>query len=400
MSFLHALTVICNDFTDIADIDNLEPTFVYLDSGVRACEEYIWSAQNPLAVEMNENDRKMLQHKNPYVRYLYARVMLFNIQRIKSSYGDRKKRIRDIRHLFLTDDVIRQTHDKTDDVIVNYTNAILENLNAQQRQSKSFDSAVTSTAPIVTYVGAIRPMAVTEFVTEVETPDRVKLLESLREMVIDPAIFDYIIKAGGGLCKDDTFEEIVQWLLDSDADPFVKKYRSRLWLAMHIDQIPLNSKEMLLSIIKDFPKNDTATLMTNIESFIPDDLEAMENVAYNNDRYHSELMDRLFEEIPDKAFNQDEPVEGFEIQKLVDYIYTQRRFRADDYTNSYFMANQNVASYTYYKEFVLIQPKSNSGIVHYTYIPVIDDAQFSKVVLVRIDRDGNIDIVNDIEKEN
>ena len=50
MSFLHALTVICNDFTDITDIRNLEPTYVYLDKGVRACEEYIWSSQNPLAV--------------------------------------------------------------------------------------------------------------------------------------------------------------------------------------------------------------------------------------------------------------------------------------------------------------------------------------------------------------
>ena len=120
---------------------------------------------------------------------------------------------------------------------------------------------------------------------------------------------------------------------------------------------------------------------------------------FYNDKYHSDLIDTLMPPDHQEEYDQNEPVDGFEIQKLIDYIHTQRRFRADDYTNSYFMSNQNIASYSYYKDFILIQPKSNSGVVHYTYVPVIDDAQFSKVVLVRIDRDGNIDIVNDIEKE-
>ena len=400
MSFLHALTVICNDFTDITDIRNLEPTYVYLDKGVRACEEYIWSSQNPLAVEMNEQDRKILQHKNPYVRYLYARVMLYDIQRIKSSYGDRKKRIRDIRMMFLTHDIIRQTHEETDDVIVNLCSTILSNISNEQRKTNSLDSSiVTNIAPIIPYVGAVRPMAITEFATSLETPDRIKLLESLKEMVIHPAVFDYIIKAGGGICRDDDFQTIVSWLLDSDADPFIKKYRSRLWLCMNLDKIPVNSKEMLLSIVKDFPKNDTATMLNVMESLLPEDLEALENVAYYNDKYHSDLIDTLMPPDHQEEYDQNEPVDGFEIQKLIDYIHTQRRFRADDYTNSYFMSNQNIASYSYYKDFILIQPKSNSGVVHYTYVPVIDDAQFSKVVLVRIDRDGNIDIVNDIEKE-
>ena len=99
---------------------------------------------------MNEQDRKILQHKNPYVRYLYARVMLYDIQRIKSSYGDRKKRIRDIRMMFLTHDIIRQTHEETDDVIVNLCSTILSNISNEQRKTNSLDSSiVTNTAPII-----------------------------------------------------------------------------------------------------------------------------------------------------------------------------------------------------------------------------------------------------------
>ena len=104
---------------------------------------------------------------------------------------------------------------------------------------------------------------------------------------------------------------------------------------------------------------------------------------------------------PDEYLDTDtnpDPLSLFDLIPLMNYIYTNRRFRSNDYVRSRFMKMENVATYFIYKGFFFIVPQTSKGEnVDYLYVPVIDDLNGSQAAIIKYWRNGAIDILTENE---
>lgn len=395
MYHLNILTNICNNFTDILDITNLEPTFDYLENGINVFHEYY--------VEWNRKiDRDLLYHHNPMVRYLYLKVVIYDICTTKGSFKDRKFTLVEIIKFLnsLKDPSI------SDKILLNYTTNKLQTIRDFQYKTNALENTVTTVSPINPYSGEyIKSYPIESFEMNLSTKQRIDILKELQDIILNDECCEELIRYGGMYAATElSLSDVINYVNNSSINVLLRRYLGLIYLAKNIDKIQTNEKELFINTMRTLKLgNNPGKSISNMESLIKDSsITSLENFAFYDDMQRQNLLEKMLgDDVND--INRDgiidNPVEGFDIQKLINYLYTERRYRANDYTNAFFMKGQNIASCTFYKGFVLIQPKSASGQIHYIYVPVIDDAQLSKVVLVRIDREGKISIVNAIDKE-
>lgn len=127
------------------------------------------------------------------------------------------------------------------------------------------------------------------------------------------------------------------------------------------------------------PASETK-LMTDMEA-----LDTFDKYMKDPDKYLDQY----------KAMDKD-PTALFDLDTLMNFIYTNRRFRSDAYTRSRFMTAERIADYVFYKSFVIIVPKSADGNDSpFLYVPVIDDLNGSRPAIIKFWRDGKIDILSE-----
>lgn len=97
-----------------------------------------------------------------------------------------------------------------------------------------------------------------------------------------------------------------------------------------------------------------------------------------------------------KTDTSTDPLSLFNLTGLMNYLYTNRRFRSNDYVRSRFMTMERVANYTLYRGFFLIIPQKDNGEnTDYLYVPVIDDLNGSQVAIIKYWRNGEIEILTE-----
>lgn len=392
---LNILTNICNNFTDIMDITNLEPTYDYLENGIAAFYEYY--------IEWNRKiDKDILYHRNPMVRYLYLKVVIYDICITKGSFKDRKSALVEIIKFLnnLKDPAI------SDKVLLRYATNKLQMIRDFQYKINALENTVTAISPINPYSGEyIKLYPIESFETNLSTKQRLDILKELQDIILNDEYCEELIRCGGRYAATElSLSDVINYVNNPGIDVLLRRYLGLIYLAKNIDKIQTNEKEMFINTMRTLKLGDDPEKSISCMEYLIKDssIESLENFAFYDDMQRQNLLEKMLgDDVNDMDRDGiiDDPVEGFDIQKLINYLYTQRRYRANDYTNAFFMEGQNIASCTFYKGFVLIQPKSASGQIHYIYVPVIDDAQLSKVVLVRIDRDGKVSVVDAIDKE-
>ena len=91
-----------------------------------------------------------------------------------------------------------------------------------------------------------------------------------------------------------------------------------------------------------------------------------------------------------------DPLELFDLTPLMNYIFTNRRFRTNQYTRSAFMDIPSIGGYTFYKGFLIVEPETPEGHeMNYLYIPVVDDLNGSQVSVIKYWRNGTIEVISE-----
>jgi hypothetical protein len=126
--------------------------------------------------------------------------------------------------------------------------------------------------------------------------------------------------------------------------------------------------------------------------------KAMSNLPATESELEDELDNYdMIDRFSKSTAPEDEPdvQDMFDLNKALSFIYTHKQYRANRYTNMAFMRMANIGGYTYYNEFLVIQPKADDGTtVNYLYIPLIDDLNGSRVCVLKLWRSGTIDILS------
>ena len=93
-----------------------------------------------------------------------------------------------------------------------------------------------------------------------------------------------------------------------------------------------------------------------------------------------------------------DPTALFDLDILMNYIYTNRRFRSNEYVRTRFMTVESIGDYVFYKTYVLIVPRNSDGDDSpFLYVPVIDDLNGSQPAVIKFWRDGRIEVLSENE---
>ena len=290
-----------------------------------------------------------------------------------------------------------------DRAIQAYASTALDKLVNHRRMTKSLDSSyVTGFSPIVPYIGHIeKPLDIVKdaaIVGEEETLRR-KIINVYYSIPVLMALFENasrmieaweIMKKSSGVIVADILIPLPE---------IVQSYMTLVFAYLYPDKI--GSREDHLRI-ENALSGEFESLLNTCMEYVPKDVTALENLAFYEDRQREALLDKM------AATPMDTPVtrgreKFFDIQKLINYIITSRRYRTNAFARSYFIG-PNVKNVTYYDDYAILQPVPHKGDedvpspdAEYLYCPVIDDAQFGRIVLLRLSKAGHIDVVTDFD---
>lgn len=350
-----------------------------------------------------EHWKSFFNNPQPIIRYTYLGAVMYDyLNSSTHTYGELKAVLQRI----MTE--ILHVHDDGyemigDNAIRAYASTALDKLVSHRRMTKSLDSSyVTGFSPIVPYVGHIeRPLDIVKdaaIVGEEETLRR-KIINAYYSIPVLMALFENasrvieaweIMKKSTGVIVTDILIPLPE---------IVQSYMTLVFAYLYPDKI--GSREDHLRI-ENALSGEFESLLNTCMEFIPKDTAVLENMAFYEDRQREMLLDKM------AATPMDTPVARgkdtfFDIQKLINYIVTSRRYRTNAFARSYFIG-PNVKNVTYYDDYAILQPVPHKGSedvpspeYEYLYCPVIDDAQFGRVVLLRLSKAGHIDVVTNFD---
>ena len=97
----------------------------------------------------------------------------------------------------------------------------------------------------------------------------------------------------------------------------------------------------------------------------------------------------------DRTIVPGDQLHTFNLNHLMNFIYTQRRYISDRYTVMAFLDHINVKAISYVKDFILIEPDLGAKPSEYIYVPVVDTLNGRKVCVIRYHRESNaIDVLS------
>lgn len=102
----------------------------------------------------------------------------------------------------------------------------------------------------------------------------------------------------------------------------------------------------------------------------------------------------------DNVIVPNDQMHAFNLNHLMNFIYTQRRYITDTYTTSSFLAQVAVKAISYIKNFIVIEPDLGTKASEYIYVPVIDTLNGRKACVIRYHRvTEDIDVLTVAEYE-
>ena len=300
---------------------------------------------------------------------------------------------------------------------------IRSNISTAIKDISAQESIVTAVSPIVPYVGVLRKpgtTAASATLKDIKDSDLEKQfiaagLES--EMGNETITVDFIIQMMKKIVWNHAYLEM---LLDKETRIALANIRgidglADVQMSLSSDStvpLPVRVFMALAFIVGNFQelsKDEMIDLLTLIYPFAQNFSGVMESMmrvtnqeAAEADLTHIIRNELSSDEIVQKENYQDgskaNPLDYFDIDALTNYIYTARRFRTNTYTNSAMLDIPKSFTYTFYNGFAIIQPESLEGeSFNFIYVPVIDDLNNSQVMIVRMWRNGKIDLLTEAE---
>lgn len=262
------------------------------------------------------------------------------------------------------------------------------------------ESIVTAYAPIVPYVGTLRKKfgPVSE---AIENPDGRAdmdfMVNSLGQLTMSTKFFDIVpyIERVQGIrnitSTDESLDGYLRAIDDKSIDsPDAVRYLTLIFSICHPD------------IDIDKYREDFKTLHSPETASFESLLSAAGNVFYHvgmeSEGYEDDFADfaALKQEVAEK---KQHDLGTFDLTPLLNFIYMNRRYRADSYTNTYFSNAPEIRSFTSYRGLLLIEPAINGASADFLYCPLRDDALFI-IVILKYWRDGTLEILTEYEFRN
>lgn len=283
-------------------------------------------------------------------------------------------------------------------------------------------NVITGCCPIVPYIGVVKKpfigereltdeelrrmlSPVTESTITVVNPDatRTEVIKHMIELIYHDRLFMMFLMRNAGIFQETTdaahLMDMTRGVLVDTVDGMTKKlYAYYLYAAIYKYAEQYGAMESsirgIYADIDAFLSKDFKSYLAGIESALPATEELL-LYELENGSSAAEFMKKPDEN--DKSGDID-PLKLFNFDDLMNYIYVNRRFRANHYTNSAFMNMSVIGGYIFYKGFLIIRPKtSDDQELNYLYIPVIDDLNGSQVRIIKFYRDSRIEILTEPE---
>ena len=330
----------------------------------------------------------------------------------------------------------------TERTIINYLTTYIAMLSDEQKENKALEtSVITGCAPIVPYVGFLKKPTPGERVVEEPDPAQLDVFkESLNE---DEEKEEELMLASEAFSTNDSYrdcmKELITYMLSTDSlmariiayqdifrHPIVQPRNLPRFAQMYADTIFANDHKAKLVAYQyyascalyawsnmelDSETLDKITAFSNVYwQPLPDDFDTLfANImaltpstegALLNEMDHMDALQKFMKN-PETYTNTNtdaDPLQLFDLTPLMNYIYTQRRFRSNQYTRSAFMDLPNIGGYVFYREWLIIEPQTPEGHdMNYLYVPVIDDLNMSQNAVIKYWRNGKIDLLSQQE---
>lgn len=397
-------------------------TFQLLTRGLRVIREFTKSYPQDKLVALI-NSRKDL----PLLRQLLAHGRLIYIVESAQTYKDLKHQLMSYSHNFRPTGPSSSNADNWSITFVDYIEELIYRTRAHQKSEKALEeSVVCAYSPIVPYVGTLKVPFVGERVDDEDEPNQDELVEAAKEgwtnmelfrvwnhslktmydMAMNHYIVDDLILNADMIRPDEMKAEDASSMAELARimyrNPAFVNHRSiiayALWAFIHefADSMDVEKAYQMAYLTKEVESTSFNELFDKVFNSLRDATEADLNSELEN---YNALNKFMKDPSAYQSTNtSSDPIEMFDLTQLMNFIFTNRRFRANHYTNSAFMNMPSIGGYVFYKDFLIIQPETADGQeVNFLYVPVVDDLNGSKVVVLKFWRNNHIDILSEAE---
>lgn len=357
-----------------------------------------------------------LKERNDFLRHLYTHCIIVHYVKRSTSYSILQPKLAALmRELYQTKNEINKINGE-------YIANMLTRMHDELMSKKAMEtSVITGCAIIAPYAGTLRKpfkvykdsMEKADIViadTQPEDPNNTKAmmlqksaLSLMTALLWDFHAIDHILLHVDDVVNissnpNDFFLLLTSYERMAKEDHVYANYATCVYLYQCAHQLNFDMCDKLLEKmwhIMDKPIRDT------IDTF----MEALEPVSESDliddiDRYDTVARFMKNPEMAKIASNKKDPLDKFDLTPLMNYIYMSRRFRANNYTNTSFANLSYIGGYAFYNEYLIIEPSTAEGVdLNYLYIPVIDDADGSQVVVLKYWRNGQIEKLTEAEYE-
>lgn len=392
-----------------ANPNDPDAIFGLLTDGIKEAYEKVAADHSPNLGETNE-----------LLRHIYTHCMIINCIETSETYKELKPKLVDLMK------ALYRTKQNIDIANGKYVASILERIRDEEQSKQAMEtSVITGSAIIAPYVGTLKkPFQVYTSSMEEAANDvknqrmanclvdshkrevlKKNALTKMVEIILDRIAIDHIIIGIDALLNTSTdpsyiFNIIRNFDHMAENDPPLGCYSACIFLYRNANNPDFNfdlcnklldaMHDVLGRPLRDVIDTYTEALAPVSESDLLDDLDHYDTIA----KYMKNP------EMAKMADAKKDPLDEFDLTPLMNYIFTSRRFRANHYTNSAFANLSYIGGYAFYDDYLIIEPSTAEGVdLNYLYIPVIDDANGSQVVVLKYWRNGKIEVLTQYQYE-
>ena len=275
----------------------------------------------------------------------------------------------------------------------------------QMKEGALETSTITGCAIIAPYAGTITKPSHTIFTQNLNSANlQNRAGDEMDAMFYNPELMDKIMPFSNifaEIAGPDRVHDVFAMLSESrrinPAMSIAITYYAWAYIYKNAHVLPLKQMALYLENIegiKDVPLRDA---MESVMELLPADEASLLSHLQDYDKLSKFMSTPV--EVKKTMSDATTPEElGFDLTPLFNFIFTSRRFFAKEYTNQTFVTSSIVAGYTFYKDFMVIYPRSDDDeTLDYVYVPTIDELNDGHVAIIKYFRDGHIDILTEAQ---
>ena len=273
----------------------------------------------------------------------------------------------------------------------------------QMKEGALETSTITGCAIIAPYAGTITKPSHTIIAQNMSTVNlQSRAGDEMDAMFHNPEIMDKIMPYSNILSEiagpehiHDVFAMLSESRRINPAFSIAVVYYAWAYIHKNVLFLPIKQMSLYLENIECIKSISLQDAMESYMELLPADEASLLSHLQDYDKLSKYMSTPV--EVKQAMFAAANPSElGFDITPLFNFIFTSRRFFANSYTNQAFISSTVVGGYMFYKEFLIIYPRTNEDeILDYIYVPVIDELDEGHVVIIKYFRDGHIDILSE-----